>query len=149
MDTIETIFTTTMNLLGSVRTLLIGLATVVFFWGIVRYFRKQDSAEARSESASFMVYGLISLFVIFGIWGLVYMLGNTFDLKIGQEANQSQNQTVPGSGVPGPSGSSGYTGPVTVPKSNNSSSSFQVNIAETGEAVLQIAEDQSKNIQSN
>lgn len=59
--------------------LLIGLAVLVFLWGIVTYVRNLDNETKRSEGRMMMVWGIIALFVMVSVWGLVGILTGTFN----------------------------------------------------------------------
>lgn len=56
---------------------LFPLATIVFFWGVIKYLTTTEP-EKMSEARTFMVFGFISLFVIFSVWGIVQLITNTF-----------------------------------------------------------------------
>ena len=61
--------------IGQIIPILIGLALVLFLWGILRYlFSKDDIAKA--EARSFMMWGIVALFVMVSVWGLVGILQN-------------------------------------------------------------------------
>lgn len=68
-------------LLGLSRTivyLIMALATVYFLWGLVGYIKSSGDVSAREESRKYIIYGLLGLFVMTGVWGLVEILTNTF-----------------------------------------------------------------------
>lgn len=52
--------------------LLIGLAVVVFFYGLVKYI--WGGAEAKASAISSMVWGVVAIAVMVSIWGLVGLL---------------------------------------------------------------------------
>lgn len=59
--------------------LLIGLAVVWLVVSIVRYLIiGAADEEARKKGGLSILYGVIGLFVIFSIWGLVSLLTNSF-----------------------------------------------------------------------
>jgi len=58
--------------------LLFTLATAAFIWGIIQYFLNPDNEEKRKAGKSYMLWGLISLFVMIAMWGLVGIIANTF-----------------------------------------------------------------------
>ena len=62
------------GLIKSLAPLLIGVAVVVFFWGVVRYIKGAYNPDERIAGRGLMIYGVISLFVIVSIWGLVSIL---------------------------------------------------------------------------
>ena len=57
--------------------LIIGLAFVVFLWGIFKYVYTA-SLEGKEGARQTIIYGLIGLFVMLAVWGLVKILVGTF-----------------------------------------------------------------------
>lgn len=57
--------------------LLISLAIVYIIWNIVHYFIRPAGAD-RKEAGMNILWGIVGLFVIVSIWGLVNILVNTF-----------------------------------------------------------------------
>jgi hypothetical protein len=51
--------------------ILVALAIVVFFWGLVLYIRKSGGEKATDEGRRIMIAGLISLFIMVSVWGIV------------------------------------------------------------------------------
>ncbi len=68
-------------LIDSVLPLLVSLAVVGFVYGIITYFLNPDNEEKRKGGKQFMIWGLIGLFAIISLWGLVGVLSNTFGVK--------------------------------------------------------------------
>jgi uncharacterized membrane protein len=66
------------TLATGVLPLLITLAVVAFVYGIIQYFLNPDNEEKRKAGKSFMVWGIVSLFVMVSFWGIVGILQNTF-----------------------------------------------------------------------
>ena len=59
-------------------TLLVGLTVLVFLYGLMKYmFKGQESDTARSEGRTFMLWGLIGLFVMTSVWAIIAILGAT------------------------------------------------------------------------
>lgn len=56
---------------------LVGLALVLFLAGIVKYVASGDNEEKRDAGKGLMLFGIIALFVMIGVWGLVKILYNT------------------------------------------------------------------------
>ena len=69
------------TLIEAVIPLLFTLATVGFIWGIIQYFLNPDNEEGRKKGKSFMIWGLIALFVMISMWGLVGVLTKTFGIQ--------------------------------------------------------------------
>jgi hypothetical protein len=68
-------------LVKSVVPLLFALATVMFIWGVIDYFLNPENENKRKEGKSFMVWGLVALFVMVSIWGLVSVFSNTVGIN--------------------------------------------------------------------
>ena len=69
------------TLIKLVVPFLFTLATVAFIWGIIQYFLNAENEEKRKKGKNFMIWGIISLFVMISMWGLVGVLTNTFGVK--------------------------------------------------------------------
>lgn len=67
------------RILNSLIPLLITLGVVYMVWGIVQYFIG-DSEEAKKKGRDRIIFGIIGLAVIISLWGLVYMVSDTFKL---------------------------------------------------------------------
>ena len=68
----------TCTLMQAVVPLLMALALAAFVYGIIKYFLNPDNEEKRKEGKGYMFWGLISLFVMVSLWGLVGIFSNTF-----------------------------------------------------------------------
>ncbi|MBI5470085.1 hypothetical protein HY968_02070 [Candidatus Kaiserbacteria bacterium] len=59
--------------------ILITLAIIVFFWGLVQYL--VNVGEQKSEGLKIMFYGLIAIFVMVSIWGILRIMQATFGIS--------------------------------------------------------------------
>lgn len=62
--------------LNGVIGLFITLAIVVFFWGLIRYLWSMSTEDAH-ESLKLMFWGVIAIFVMVSIWGIIRLLQST------------------------------------------------------------------------
>lgn len=69
-------------LIRSVVPFLFILAMTAFIWGIIQYFLNPDNEEKRKSGKSYILWGLISLFVMVSMWGLVNILSSTFGIRV-------------------------------------------------------------------
>ncbi|MBI3074667.1 MAG: hypothetical protein HYY92_00420 [Parcubacteria group bacterium] len=74
---IATLKTTFTGILNIIAVVLVGLAFVVFLWGIYKYITTA-SLEGKAGAKETIIYGLIGLFVMLAAWGLVNILLGTF-----------------------------------------------------------------------
>ena len=85
----DTNFEPIITALGSVRDIInvaipiaVALAVLFFFWGLARYILASGDSAAREDGKHKMLWGVVALFVIVSIWGIVGFLGGL--LGIGQ-----------------------------------------------------------------
>lgn len=73
--------------------LLFSVAVVAFIWGIINYFIMGAADEKkRKEGRQFAMWGIIALFIMVSMWGLVRILQNTFGLT---DTAPSWKQVIP------------------------------------------------------
>ncbi len=65
----------------SVIPLIFALAMVMFVWGVVQFVINNGEEAKKAKGKEFMVWGIIGLTVMVCVWGLVAILGNTFDIN--------------------------------------------------------------------
>ena len=75
--TLSDLVSKTIGLINLIIPVIIALGMVMFMWTAVRYVR-QAGGEGASEVRGQLLWGIIALFVIFTIWGLVNILCLTF-----------------------------------------------------------------------
>jgi len=68
VNTIVTSFGTIVNALLPV---LLGLAVVVFFWGLIKYIANASDEAAKESGKSLMIWGMIALFVMVALWSIL------------------------------------------------------------------------------
>jgi hypothetical protein len=55
----------------------------LFFWGVVQYVINDSEEAKKAKGRQFMIWGLIALFVMFTVWGIVKLLAATFGFDTG------------------------------------------------------------------
>ncbi len=70
----QTLITQIDGLITAAVPVVIGLAILLFLWGLARYMLNQDDAEARAGARSIMLWGVVIIFVMIALWGLVNLL---------------------------------------------------------------------------
>lgn len=73
------------DLIGAATPIVVALALVYFFWGLGNFILGSGSEEKRKEAISIMIYGIIALFVMVSVWGIVNVLQTTFGITASQE----------------------------------------------------------------
>ena len=64
--------------LNALIGLFITLAIVVFFWGLIQYL--VNAGEEKAKGLSIMFYGVVCIFVMVSIWGIIRLLQSTFQV---------------------------------------------------------------------
>lgn len=72
-STIEGILVQVGNILNLIIPILISLAVIYFLWGVGRYVIAKGP-EDKNKARDTMIYGILGMFVIFSIWGIVALL---------------------------------------------------------------------------
>ena len=74
----EGVIDTVSGLISSLVPLLIALAVLYFFWGLIKFMT--SAGEKKDDARDQMIWGIIILFVMVSIWGLVNLIQDTFDV---------------------------------------------------------------------
>lgn len=61
-----------------ITIILVSVAVLMFIIGVIKYVSAGGDEEAQQKARGTMIYGIIGIFVIVAVWGLVNILGNTF-----------------------------------------------------------------------
>jgi hypothetical protein len=69
------------TLMGLIVPILIGLAIIVFLYGVLRFIFNAGDEAKRSEGKMFIIYGLIGIVIMVSVWGLVGFIQGTFGLN--------------------------------------------------------------------
>jgi hypothetical protein len=80
ITTIQSLICKLNEILGAILPFLIALGVLYFVWGVVQFVIASDE-EAKTTGRNRMIYGIIGLVVIVGMWGLVRIVTNTFGLN--------------------------------------------------------------------
>jgi hypothetical protein len=88
LDSTETFFERAFGIIDVwVIPLIFALAMLFFFWGIAKYIR--STGTDKEEGKKVMIWGVIALFVMVSVWGLVRLIQNEFEI------GDTSNVTIP------------------------------------------------------
>ena len=62
--------------------LLLAIAAVVFIWGVVQFVWGMGGEEDRVKGKRHMIWGIVGIFVMIGVFGILAILMNTLGIKI-------------------------------------------------------------------
>lgn len=61
--------------------LLVSLALLAFFWRNIVALAKKDELASKAETKWYLFWGVVALFVMVSVWGLVGILADAFGIK--------------------------------------------------------------------
>jgi len=72
------------------------VALVVFLFGVMEFLRGASNDEKRSQGKQHMLWGIVGFLIMFGVWGIINILVDTFGLRYGKTTiNQTQQTFEP------------------------------------------------------
>jgi len=80
VNRLQDLLGTFQGLLNAAIVLLITLAIVVFFWGLIAYLAT-EGAEGKAKGLKIMLYGILAIFIMFSIYGIIRLLQKTFNVQ--------------------------------------------------------------------
>jgi hypothetical protein len=82
-QTIQTLIGTISNILSLLIPMALSAALIAFFWGLVRflYAGNEGNAESRTAGINIMVGGILALFVMVSVWGIVTLLQRSLGIS--------------------------------------------------------------------
>jgi hypothetical protein len=66
--------------------IVFALAILYFFWGLAQYILAAGSDEDKGEGRRKMIWGIVALFVMSAVWGLVRFIGTAVGVTPGNGA---------------------------------------------------------------
>lgn len=67
-------------ILNPIIILLFALAGLYFFWGVAQFILNMENEAARSEGKKTMLWGVIGMLIMFGVWQIINIIEGTFGL---------------------------------------------------------------------
>lgn len=65
------------KILGTYVVPMLSLAATGFFmWGIVMFIKNANNDKLRQEYKAYMTWGILALFVMVSVWGIIAIMGN-------------------------------------------------------------------------
>lgn len=67
------------GIISSIIPILVALALIYFFWGLIKFILQ--SGDAKDDGKKYMLWGIIALFVMISVWGIVNLLAESFGVQ--------------------------------------------------------------------
>lgn len=75
------------GLISKATPIVVALALLGFFWGLAIYIFNAGDEKKKSQGKNIMIYGVLALFIMLSIFGIIGVLQSTFGV---QNANSPQ-----------------------------------------------------------
>jgi len=82
INTVQDLLTASGSLVNILLGVVTSLAFLVFLWGLVIFIKDAANEEKRNEGKKLMFWGIIALFVLVSIWGIVAFIGLQLGIPI-------------------------------------------------------------------
>lgn len=69
------------DLINRLIPFIIALTVLVFLFGVFKFVFSGGDGDSRKEAQGYMIWGIIALFVMVSVWGLVNILVRSFSLE--------------------------------------------------------------------
>lgn len=80
VDDADSLFVLVNSILTQILPIIIAIAVIFFVYNAFMYMIAADEGR-KGEAKSKMIYGIIALFVMVSVWGLVAVLSGTFGFE--------------------------------------------------------------------
>lgn len=94
LGNVETLLTSIGRLVSLALPIVVGIALLGFFWGLAQYVFAAGDEGKQEAAKSHMIWGVVALFVMVSVWGLVRFIGSA--VGIDQETTSNTIPTVQG-----------------------------------------------------
>ncbi len=81
LDNIEQLIVSVSNIINLLVPIVFTLALLYFFWGLANYILK--AGEEKEEGKNIMIWGIVALFVMASVWGIVGFIQTALDVDEG------------------------------------------------------------------
>jgi hypothetical protein len=86
LGNIETFMRSIGRLIDLALPMVVALALLGFFYGLAKFIFSAGDSDKQAEARSIMIWGVIALFVMVSVWGLVQFVGNALNIQTGGNA---------------------------------------------------------------
>ena len=69
------------TLIGTATPIVVALALLGFFWGLAIYIFNAGDEKKKSEGRNIMIWGVLALFVMLSVFGIIGVLQSTFGVQ--------------------------------------------------------------------
>ena len=78
---LETTLDTVQTVINFLIPLMLSLAVLVFFWGLVKYIANASDEAAKESGKTLMIWGMVAIFIMVAFWSVIGYVQNTLGLS--------------------------------------------------------------------
>lgn len=82
-DTLRDVVIKIGDIIQLIIPLMVAIALIAFFWGLVKYLFAQGNEDSKTDGKKIMLWGIVALFVMVSIWGIIRVIADTFNIQQG------------------------------------------------------------------
>lgn len=75
------------DIIVQLRVIVFGLALLFFFWGLAQFILHSGDSKVREDGKNKMFWGVIAMFVLISILGIVAYIGELFGIQTNVNPN--------------------------------------------------------------
>lgn len=75
-------------------SLLFTIAFLIFIWGVMEYMRGDEKSDARTKGKEHIMWGLIGLTIMLGVWGIIYFIANSLSFESPKDSGVDVKQYI-------------------------------------------------------
>lgn len=83
LGNIENIVESIGKLVSLATPIVVGLALLAFFWGLVKFIFSSGDEDARGDAKGLMIWSVVALFIMISIVGIITFIGDALDIDQG------------------------------------------------------------------
>ena len=69
------------NIVNPIITLMVGIAIIYFLWGAFQFIKNAESPEERKKGGMNMLWGVVGLFIMASVYGIMNLIIGTIGAK--------------------------------------------------------------------
>ncbi len=83
LDNLQVLLRSIGKLIDIALPIVVALGLLAFFFGLAKFIFNAGDEEARKQARGIMIWGIVALFVMVAVWGLVKFVGDAVGITPG------------------------------------------------------------------
>ncbi|MDP2705290.1 MAG: hypothetical protein Q8O71_02745 [bacterium] len=80
IDNLQDLIYLSVGLFNNIIYVIFSFALLMFFWGLAKFIASAGNDKSIADGKRLMLWGVIALFVMASVWGIVAFLQDSFDI---------------------------------------------------------------------